>query len=163
MNKLERRDYNRRYMQKYRGSLTDEQKQDMKDYKIMYSIPLTRSQAKDLAKWKKHCNNYQHREKIADNNLRRLYSITLQQKIDMVKAQDGLCPICGCELPILIRIVNVDHDHDTGKVRGILCHACNRRLVPVEKMFKEVFSDEKQLKKLFEGITNRGNDVSYIV
>lgn len=38
----------------------------------------------------------------------------------MVEAQGGLCPICK-----KWEAVHVDHDHVTGKVRGILCEPCN--------------------------------------
>jgi hypothetical protein len=59
------------------------------------------------------------------------YGITLEQMEEMIAAQDGVCPIC-------LQILNpmgkgracaaVDHDHDTGKVRGILCQSCNAAL-----------------------------------
>ena len=39
----------------------------------------------------------------------------------MVLDQDGGCKICGTKESKLY----VDHDHGTGKVRGLLCHCCN--------------------------------------
>jgi len=36
------------------------------------------------------------------------------------------CWICG--RPPKTRRLHIDHDHRTGKVRGLLCHSCNRRL-----------------------------------
>ena len=38
----------------------------------------------------------------------------------MIKSQGGLCPGCGGKPE------HVDHDHRTGKVRGILCFNCNQ-------------------------------------
>jgi hypothetical protein len=38
---------------------------------------------------------------------------------------DGTCPICGRKM----RKVNVDHDHKTGKVRGLICGTCNKRVL----------------------------------
>jgi len=38
----------------------------------------------------------------------------------MIEAQDRVCPICGGGSP-----EQVDHDHVTGKVRGVLCFNCN--------------------------------------
>jgi hypothetical protein len=37
------------------------------------------------------------------------------------------CGICGRE-PSATRRLDRDHDHKTGEPRGLLCHACNRRL-----------------------------------
>jgi hypothetical protein len=39
----------------------------------------------------------------------------------MIEAQGGLCAIC--EGPL--ERPHVDHDHETGKVRGVLCFNCN--------------------------------------
>lgn len=61
--------------------------------------------------------------------LRRQYGLTLEQYQAMLAAQDGVCWICGadpstCRYEALV----VDHDHKTGKVRGLLCNACNSGL-----------------------------------
>jgi Recombination endonuclease VII len=44
----------------------------------------------------------------------------------LLAAQGGGCAICGN--PPKTRRLHVDHDHKTGKVRGLLCHRCNRAL-----------------------------------
>jgi Recombination endonuclease VII len=44
----------------------------------------------------------------------------------MLAAQNGGCAICGS--PPKTRRLHVDHDHASGKVRGLLCHRCNRAL-----------------------------------
>jgi len=40
---------------------------------------------------------------------------------------DGRCPICGRKM----RKVNVDHDHKTKQVRGLVCGTCNKRVLTV--------------------------------
>src|SRR3989442_7637556 len=45
---------------------------------------------------------------------------------EMVRAKGGGCAICGN--PPKTRRLHVDHDHRTGKIRGLLCHRCNRAL-----------------------------------
>ena len=54
------------------------------------------------------------------------YGITYEQKIQMLKDQTGQCIICGKQLEI--ENACIDHAHETGKVRGILCHSCNKGL-----------------------------------
>lgn len=67
-----------------------------------------------------------------DKRLRKKYRISLREYKEMLLSQDGCCAICGSEEVIAIRrktfSLAVDHDHKTGKVRGILCHGCNRAL-----------------------------------
>jgi len=53
-------------------------------------------------------------------HLRRRYGIGSVQVEAMVKAQRGVCAICRTE-----PAVHVDHDHETGLIRGILCFNCN--------------------------------------
>jgi len=65
-----------------------------------------------------------------DTNLRREYGIDLAEYEDMYTAQNGLCAICGIGIPKKDGKNGrgkfaIDHDHDTGKVRGILCAFCN--------------------------------------
>jgi hypothetical protein len=54
-------------------------------------------------------------------NFKTRYGLTLEQIAEMRAAQGGVCAICG--LPM--RRECVDHCHNTGRVRGLLCHRCN--------------------------------------
>jgi hypothetical protein len=57
------------------------------------------------------------------------YGITPDQYIQMMFDQNGLCAICeGPETHLIkgkLPLLAVDHDHETGKVRGLLCSRCN--------------------------------------
>lgn len=65
-------------------------------------------------------------EKIKDQGLRRLYGITLEKYNHLLLAQSGLCAICGTDSPGgQKKVFNVEHDHKTGRVRGLLCWDCN--------------------------------------
>lgn len=63
-----------------------------------------------------------------DRYLRRTYGMTSRQYDRMVRAQGGKCAICRRE-PKPSRRLHVDHDHQTGRVRGALCFVCNHRLL----------------------------------
>ena len=64
---------------------------------------------------------------------RRNYGIDDKQLLQMKEEQNNLCYLCGSE-GFLIGKNNhdeklaVDHDHETGTVRKLLCHNCNRAL-----------------------------------
>jgi hypothetical protein len=61
----------------------------------------------------------------------RRYEITLDDYERMLEEQNGVCKICGN--PPLEHELAVDHDHETGYVRGLLCVPCNVGLVHVER------------------------------
>lgn len=48
---------------------------------------------------------------------RLLYGLSLEERDHLISGQGGKCKIHGC----LRQAKHVDHDHDTGRVRGILC------------------------------------------
>ena len=56
--------------------------------------------------------------------LKTRYGLTLEEYFLMYEAQDGVCPIC--KRVMLLEKVTVDHNHQTGKIRGLLCNQCNR-------------------------------------
>lgn len=66
-------------------------------------------------------------------NLERSYGLTVDQYDEMLQGQGGGCAICGMtNLHVSVTRkqfqLNVDHCHDSGRVRGILCSRCNRAL-----------------------------------
>ncbi len=78
----------------------------------------------------------------ANNRLLKNYGITITDYDKMLKAQDGVCFICG-KAPVNVRLC-VDHRHVKGyklmsnedkkkEVRGLLCFMCNVGLGKIEK------------------------------
>lgn len=54
-----------------------------------------------------------------------LYGITKDEYEAMLAGQDGRCAICRTTEPKGKGGWHVDHCHDSGKIRGLLCHFCN--------------------------------------
>ena len=61
----------------------------------------------------------------------------LQQYDILCRQQESKCGICHRHQDELTRRLAVDHDHSTGKVRGLLCDNCNRFLGHYEKYAKQ--------------------------
>ncbi len=59
-----------------------------------------------------------------DLRLKKMYGISLQEYDAMFDSQHGVCKICGGVNKSGKRL-SVDHNHLTGKVRGLLCQSCN--------------------------------------
>ena len=62
---------------------------------------------------------------LAGYALKRRYGITVQDYENMLLAQNKQCAICGTTECSSGRNFAVDHCHTTGKIRGLLCSACN--------------------------------------
>lgn len=67
-----------------------------------------------------------HRAEEIARQLYRHYKISHADYNAMLAAQSGVCAVCG-SAPNGKRLF-VDHDHATGRVRGLLCHCCNMAL-----------------------------------
>ncbi len=64
-------------------------------------------------------------DKIRAFNRANRYGISATAQKELLEAQNYCCGICA--QPLNDRM-HCDHDHETGKVRGFLCPACNRGL-----------------------------------
>lgn len=56
---------------------------------------------------------------------KRNYGLSEEEYDAMLVSQGGVCAICGTDSPIGKGGLHIDHDHVTGKVRGLLCQRCN--------------------------------------
>jgi Recombination endonuclease VII len=84
----------------------------------------------DQHKHNERLNHYEkNRDRYRDRAFQEKYGITIADYRRMEQEQDGKCAICGkpetAERNGKPRILAVDHCHDTGKVRGLLCGKCN--------------------------------------
>ena len=66
-------------------------------------------------------------DKQREAYLKRKYGLSIKEYDAMLIGQGGVCKICREAMPDGQRF-HVDHDHITGRVRGLLCTACNHGL-----------------------------------
>ena len=78
---------------------------------------------------------HKDKERARKNMYKYLYGITLKQYGDILEQQHGVCAICK-ELPKGRKghrtALVPDHNHETGKIRALLCHKCNVMLGKIE-------------------------------
>ena len=72
---------------------------------------------------KKKRRTYNHGEHI-----KKLYGLTTEEYQRIYKHQGGSCAICQRAKGIAKKLA-VDHDHEAGYVRGLLCTRCNRNVL----------------------------------
>jgi hypothetical protein len=72
--------------------------------------------------WKKR-NPDRVRQHQKSSKLKAAYGITLAEYEAMLTAQGGVCAACGN--PPGKKSLAVDHDHETAKIRALLCTPCN--------------------------------------
>ena len=95
--------------------------------------------------WKKHLKTKKYKETIENYkkksfgltpkqkyHIKKTFGVTLEQYGEMFTRQNGVCAICKNECKTHTRLT-VDHDHETDKVRGLLCFRCNTSLEWTEK------------------------------
>jgi hypothetical protein len=67
------------------------------------------------------------------------FGLTEEQYLALEASQNGVCAICG-NPPVKPPTLAIDHDHATGKVRGLLCVTCNTRLGFLERRWAKIMA-----------------------
>lgn len=100
------------------------------EQRVKYAKPDRRK--RDSPKDKAYSKAYyrKHKTKFIQANWKRqigLLGCTENDYQELLAGQNFVCAICSSTNPNGRRLA-VDHDHKTGKIRGLLCQACNRAL-----------------------------------
>lgn len=82
-------------------------------------------------RWRKN-NPEKMREVSRRSDLKMSYGLTPEKWQKMFEAQKGRCAICDKHQSHFKTKLCVDHNHSTGKVRGLLCPSCNHLLIALE-------------------------------
>lgn len=105
----------------------------------------------------KDCNSkYAMSKPIRDRRratmMKNRYNFTIDEYNEMWEKQQGLCVVCNQPETTkhqtgVTRNLGVDHDHLTGKVRGLLCQQCNKALGDVDDSIEKLEALIEYLKK----------------
>lgn len=90
--------------------------------------------ARSYRKRMREANNLWHsrphvKAKARDRWLRSKYKISEDEWNKMFEAQEGKCAICRLVPTGIRKHLVVDHNHKTGKIRGLLCIPCNSHII----------------------------------
>jgi hypothetical protein len=75
---------------------------------------------------KQHYNTKKGKDNARQRHLKNSYGITTDEYNLLFNKQSGKCAICDRHQSELKQSLCVDHNHKTGKVRGLLCDSCNK-------------------------------------
>lgn len=105
------------YMREWRKKNLEKNRQYYRDYHVR-----NKKREKELR------GSDKQRAVLRDWQLRTKYGISLKDYKNMWTEQEGKCKICGKYKPIdgkTIEKLCVDHNHESGKIRGLICFNCN--------------------------------------
>lgn len=100
---------NKQRLGKWRG-------ENQEKYKKQYNNEVAKQRCKDYYR-----NN---KDNVKNTYLQTNYGITLEHYNTLLELQEEKCKICNKKCPTR-KSLAVDHNHDTGKIRGLLCKNCN--------------------------------------
>lgn len=100
--------------------------------------------------------NKENPHKLRIRSIKKKYGLSFEKYEEMFKKQDGKCKICN--QPEVdrdkntqnIKFLAVDHSHETGKVRGLLCRKCNISLGILNENIETLKNMIKYLKESHE-------------
>lgn len=93
-------------------------------------------------KWRNKNKDYE-RIKIIKNK----YNLTIDEYNTLLVSQNFSCGICKTSQSLLKKSLAIDHCHNTGKVRGLLCNNCNTGLGQFKDNINSLKSAIKYLQK----------------
>lgn len=136
--------------------LTDYQKQKNRKaidkwQRKLLTDPAYKDKLEQYRAWNRNYSKQYYKEnkdKIANDRLKKLYGLSIEERDNLFKKQNNCCAICKTNIPGgRYNKWHIDHCHEKNIVRGILCSRCNHGI----GLFKNnpIFLEEaiKYLKK----------------
>lgn len=108
----ERRAYNKAYREKNKERL------------VAYGVAY-RSKNKEVCNARSRKYHAENRDSIRRQKALKKYGITKEQYDNLLRRQNYKCAVCATDSPDGAGDWHIDHCHNTGAVRGLLCSKCN--------------------------------------
>ena len=135
-NEEDKRAYHKKYYKKnkHRWKLTSSQKETKRKYMLEYN----KTHYKDNrdVRLKKQREYYalhpQTKGQRRASSLKSRYGLSVDDYNRLLESQSGCCLLCGVHQDELSYPMFVDHNHESGVVRGLLCSKCNFKVGWIE-------------------------------
>jgi hypothetical protein len=117
----------KRYYEAHRNEILEKKREYHKEHQEEHKNKSKSYYAAHRDKMIEDANKYSKKWYAANRDKKRLsvYGLSVDKYNLIYEAQDGRCAICHVHQYELNKPLYVDHNHDTGEVRGLLCHHCN--------------------------------------
>lgn len=137
----------KQYYQNNKAEIATKKKQFYQDHKRDITTAHKRYYQDHKAEIIERTRRYERSHKIETRHNKLIYSygIGLEEYDKLFAAQEGRCAICGRHQTELSKVLGIDHDHRTGKIRGLLCQSCNLAL---GNAFDDIWILERAIKYL---------------
>ena len=149
----DRREYSKQHYEKHREEILEKCKQYRKENSEKIQEYRRKRHENNPEKELERNRQYyiENRERERERSLKRNYNLSREDWLGIWESQDGECAICGQSFTKQSN-ANVDHDHETDEVRGLLCNKCNLGI--------GLFNDDPELLLLAARYLNkfRGNN-----
>ena len=128
-----------------------------------YRAGVVKKQAKANEAAKRYRTTEKGRRKNRDTYLRANYGISIEDYEKMFAEQKGLCFVCNrpesrrAKSGVLMAL-DVDHNHQTGEVRKLLCHGCNVSIGFLEENPDRMRALAVYIESFYKPILDREND-----
>lgn len=109
-----------RYYARNRDEVLNRSKEWRENNREQYNLYCLNMKQTDPEFYKRRARSYA---------IKREYGLSLDQYDELLERQKGCCAICGRHQSELNKTLAVDHSHRSKRIRGLLCTACNYRLV----------------------------------
>ena len=122
------KEYHKKEYQNNKETVDNRNKKYYEQHKeevALYKQNWYKNNKKEIRQKQKEKYNYDVNRKYS---LKSNYGLTPDEYDKLFEMQEGRCAICKTPQEELPKRLHVDHDHKTGKIRGLLCQKCNHGL-----------------------------------
>ena len=91
-------------------------------------------------------------DKAREYRLKKIYGITLDQYNQLLAKQNFSCGVCRRHHSTFKTNLSVEHNHQTGEIRGLCCHYCNLRILGRHKTSELFHAAAKYLDGPYTGL-----------